>query len=74
MQRNTRTTIEALKEGDRFYKLCDRAKEVWTKVPSAAKQTGYQTYKHFALKDGDHPKYPQAFKNDTPVVFLRRKN
>jgi len=74
MQRNTRTTIEALEEGDRFYRLGDRGKEVWMKVESAAKQTGYQTYKHFALKDGGNPKYPQAFKNDTPVVFLRRKN
>ncbi len=74
MERNTRTTIGALEDGDRFYLLADKRKEVWTKVARAIKKTGYQTYGHFAIKDGGNPKYPQAFKKETSVVFLRHKN
>lgn len=69
MERNTKTEIRELKPGDRFYKAADRKKEVWEKVEDNAKQTRYQTYSHFAKRDGD--KFSQAFKSDTLVIFLR---
>lgn len=71
MERNTRTTIGELVLGDRFYRQSDKAKVVWTKVAGEVKKTGYQTYVHFGVRDGGNPKYPEALKKDTAVVFLR---
>lgn len=69
MERNIQTTIGDLQPGDRFYVLTDKKKLVWQKVESQTKITRFQTYSHFAKKDGI--KYPQAFKKSTVVVFLR---
>lgn len=70
MERNTITKINALKVGDRFYKLHDRKKTVWTKTDHAPKKTNYYTYTNFA--NTDDKMYPEPFKHDTQVVFLRR--
>lgn len=69
MEKNTKTTIENLQIGDRFYKANDRHKTMFTKVQHESKVTHYQTYQHWALKDAE--RYPLAMKADTQVVFLR---
>lgn len=72
MERNTITTAGQLKIGDRFYRVNDKKKIVWEKVPSDIKITHFQTYKHFASTPG--MKFPQAINKDTKVVFLRHKD
>ncbi len=69
MERNTLTTIYHLKPGDRFYRHGDKNKDVWQKVEHETKTTGFQTYTHWAKKDGQ--KHPAPMKAATPVVFLR---
>lgn len=69
MERNTTTTISHLQIGDRFYKISDRNKSVWTKVEGKVVITKYQTYKHWAIKDGE--RHADMFKSDTAVIFLR---
>ncbi len=71
MERNTATTIDKLKPGDRFYVANDKKKEMFEKVAHEVKKTNYQTYKHFGKKDNE--KFPVAFKNDTRIIFLRSK-
>jgi hypothetical protein len=71
MERNTKTTMYHLQIGDRFYKVNDKKKIVYTKVESETKRTHFQTYKHFALKDGE--RFPDAIKSTTEVIFLRHK-
>lgn len=69
MERKTQTTVGELKIGDRFYRCQDKKKEVWQKVEHKVKQTGFQTYSHFAKRDADL--HPQPLKKDTQVIFLR---
>ena len=69
MERNEITEIKNLLLGDRFYKLKDKGKTVFEKVDAKAKTTQYQTYSHFAKVSGE--KFPQSFKSETAVVFLR---
>jgi len=71
MERNTQTTVYHLQIGDRFYKVNDKKKWVYEMVEGEVKQTHFQTYKHFALKDGE--RYPDAIKSITEVIFLRHK-
>lgn len=71
MERNTATTISELQIGDRFYKVSDRKKSVWTKVEKEPYSSGFQTYTNFALQDGR--KHTDAFKSDTKLIFLRHK-
>lgn len=72
MERNTPTTINQLRIGDRFYKAADKKKEVWQKVEHTVKITKYQTYAHFALKDGT--RHPEAISKTTAIIFLRNTN
>lgn len=72
MERNTTTTLALLQFGDRFYKLKDKKKMLYEKVEHKPKQTYYQTYRHWALKDGHRD--PDPMRGDTEVVFLRNKN
>ncbi|WP_442795334.1 hypothetical protein [Pelobium manganitolerans] len=69
MERNQITEIKNLAPGDRFYKLTDKTKKVYQKVQAKTKTTQYQTYSHFATARGE--KFPQPFKSNTAVVFLR---
>ena len=69
MERNEITEIKNLALGDRFYKLKDKSKKVFEKVEAKTKTTQYQTYKDFAKVRGE--KFPQPFKSETAVVFLR---
>lgn len=72
MKRNDVVEIRELKIGDRFIKAGDKSKTVFEKLEHETKITKYQTYSHWAGVDGS--KFPQAFKSDTLVVFLRNKN
>lgn len=72
MERNTLTTIKEVQIGDRFYKVGDPKKTLYTLTEAEPQKTFFQTYKHFAVKDGE--KHKQAFKAFTQVVFLRNIN
>lgn len=69
MERNTITTIDNLQLGDRFYKVADSKKELFTKVHVKPLKNKYTCLKHGAIKDGE--KFPVHFKTDTKLVFLR---
>lgn len=71
MKRNEVTEIRDLQNGDRFYKVGDKHKTVFEKIEHETKMTKYQTYSHWGCVDGSN--FPQAFKSDTQVVFLRNK-
>ncbi|UOE48010.1 hypothetical protein MTO98_26725 [Mucilaginibacter sp. SMC90] len=71
MERNTRTTAEKLRVGDRFYKASDKAKTVNQMVEREPKQTQYRTYKLWYLPPNTSPKYPKAIDKNTEVIFLR---
>lgn len=71
-----------LKPGDRFYKLSDNKKTVFQKVEHDAKQTNFQTYKHWAIDakycKGELTKdqidmFAKPINKDTEVIFLRHK-
>lgn len=72
MERNTVTTIDQLRVGDRFYKQSDRKKIVWEKVFHATKKTHFMTYRFFAKQDG--MLYPEPIKKSTQLIFLRHTN
>jgi len=83
MERNTKTTVNELLPGDRFYKCNDKNKKVFEKIEHQTKRTHYQTYKHWCLEaavaDGNmhsSAKYEwaTAIKADTEVIFLKHKN
>ena len=80
MERNTVTTISALKPGDRFYKVNDKHKKALQVVEHAPKKTHFRTYKIFCCavdivegRLGQTAK--EGFYNpilkDTQVVYLR---
>lgn len=69
MERNTMTTVDKLRIGDRFYRASDKNKTMWTKVEAPVKKTFFQTYRHHARKDGD--KYAIDVRSDLQVVFMR---
>lgn len=82
MNRNEKTTIDRLANGDRFYFLADKTKTVWQKVDKEAKQTNYQTYRYWALLASIaesaiilNPMYIEnnikAVNKETPIVYLR---
>jgi hypothetical protein len=71
MERLTSTTVDKLCIGDRFYKAKDKAKQVWTLVPSKKVVTKYRTYSYSALKDGT--KHSEFVNADTQVIFLRHE-
>lgn len=83
MERNTKTTIYHLQIGDRFYKCNDKSKTIYEKVQQEAKQTYYQTYRHFGIcaafaddtRISEQAKKAafKSFKSDTEVIFLRHK-
>lgn len=72
MQRGDRDIIDNLAIGDRFYKVKDRNKIVHEKVEHAPLKTKYYLYRNWAKADGE--RHAQAMKNDTEVVFLRRRD
>lgn len=69
MERGTKTTINQLGIGDRFYKANDKKKEVWEVVQNERKVTKFQTYDYWIKKDTDN--YPVAIKSNSAVIFLR---
>ncbi|QEM13454.1 hypothetical protein [Mucilaginibacter rubeus] len=74
MNRGSKTTIENLKAGDRFYKESDKKKQVWEitgEFEPAGQGKGF--YYAYCLKDGGNPKYPDKLKSTLPVIFLRHK-
>lgn len=80
MERNTVTTVAALKTGDRFYKVTDKHKKVLQIVQHAPKKTHFRTYKIFCcpvdILDGRLGQTAkEGFYNpilkDTQVVYLR---
>lgn len=70
MKRNEVTAIKNLQVGDVFYKHNDKSKTVFELVPGEVKTTQYQTYSFFGLKRGAM-RFPDTFKGDTVVVYLR---
>lgn len=60
MERNTVTTIDKLEIGDRFYKVGDKKKDVYTKVGITTMQ-----------KDGE--RYPMFLNPARQIVFIRHK-
>lgn len=73
MKRNEITAIKNLQVGDVFYKHNDKSKTVFELVEGKPIATQYQTYSFFGLKRGTK-KYPDVFKSDTVVVYLRNIN
>lgn len=81
MERNTPTTANQLKIGDRFYKLADKSRKPYEMVESDPKTTQYRTYKLFCipaaimdaplLDDKKKRNQMEALLTGTPVVFLR---
>lgn len=80
MERNTLTTANLLQLGDRFYKQNDKHKKVLVVVDHKAKQTHWQTYKHWCIPasiyDRKHKqevieRYATPVKANTQVIFLR---
>lgn len=69
MERNTKTTIDKLAIGDRFYKQNDRNKAIHEKIDRAPFKTKHYTYTNWAMKDGE--RHPEKMRHDTAVVFLR---
>ena len=69
MERNTPTTVNKLKTGDRFYKAKDSKKQVLQMIDHQAKETLHYTYHYWCKTDND--RHPQAIKGDTNVIFLR---
>ena len=80
MERNTLTAADKLQVGDRFYKQNDKHKKVLVIVDHKAKQTHWQTYKHWCIpasiydiarKQEVIDRYATPIKKDTAVIFLR---
>jgi hypothetical protein len=69
MQRNERTTLGRLKDGDRFYLMSDKQKIIWTMVPLPKNRTMDTRFCHWAQKDG--MRWANSFQGSTKVVFLR---
>jgi hypothetical protein len=69
MQRGDKTTLAALKQGDRFYKFGDKSKKVYQVVNDYSNVTG--EFKMTCLPDGYHPRYPDKLNSTTEVIFLR---
>lgn len=84
MLRNTITTAEYLKPGDRFYKKADKRKQPLQLVEHEAKQTQYRTYKLFCcpadildnklMNEGLKRRQYAPILKDTAVVYLRNVN
>lgn len=72
MERGTRTTIDNLAIGDRFYKVKDGNRIVHEKVEHAPLKTKYCLYRNWARADNE--KHAQAMKSGTEVVFLRSRD
>ncbi len=66
MERNTKTTLDQLTPGDRFYKAGDSKKELWTKTLDEGKSKSFT-----ALKDGQ--KFAELVRGDLEVIFLRHE-
>lgn len=62
MERNTLTSIENLKIGDRFYKALDKKKEVWEYI-------SYSNKKYHCKRDNEL--HPTPFSGLMAVRFLR---
>lgn len=69
MEKYTRTTIDQLRIGDRFYRLGDKRKQEWTKVIHKSNRFQLQSHTNWALKDAC--RYPLAMDTTTEVIFLR---
>lgn len=72
MERNTKTTIDKLAIGDRFYKASDKNKTVLQKVAHAPFQTKHYRYTNWAIKDNE--RHADKMRHDTEVIFLRNVN
>ena len=72
MDTRTIAKISDLKNGDRFYKPKDAKKRMWTVVPVKPKKNKWTTLQFGAVIDGE--KFPQYFKSETEVMFMRHTN
>jgi hypothetical protein len=71
MEPKTVCKITQLQIGDRFYKVGDSKKVMYSKVEVKEKRNKYFVLKHAGLQDGF--KNPHYFLDNTTVVFMRHK-
>lgn len=71
MERNTETTVNQLKPGDRFYRLRDKKKTVYE---MQQQQTAHTLKAIPYMCKADNSRHPIGIKGDVPVVFLRNSN